>query len=66
MRQKKRVSEIEDKLMERKKAKEKREKQLIGNKERFEEINEAIKQNNIKLLGSLRKKKESKRDRRYI
>ena len=35
-----RVSDIEDKLMERKEAKEKREKQRIAHEERFQELSE--------------------------
>ena len=40
---KERVSDIEDKLMERKEAEEKREKQLMDHEGRHQEISDAIK-----------------------
>ena len=43
-----RVSDIEDKLMARKEAEEKREKQL---KDRLREINDSLRRKNLRLIG---------------
>ena len=45
-----RVSDIEDKLMERKEAEEKGEKQLIDHEGKLWEISDAIKWNNIRII----------------
>ena len=46
-----RVSDIEDKLMVRKEAEEKREKQLRDHEERLREINDSFRRKNIRLIG---------------
>ena len=46
-----RVSNIEDKLMERKEAEEKREKQLKDHEERLREINDSLRRKNLHLIG---------------
>ena len=46
-----RVSDIEDKLMARKEAEEKREKQLKDHKERLREINDSLRRKNLHLIG---------------
>ena len=46
-----RISDIEDKLMERKKAEVNREKQLRGHEERLWEVSIAIKLTNIRMIG---------------
>ena len=46
-----RVSDIKHKLMERKEAEEKREKQLRIHKERLWELNDSLRRNNIHLIG---------------
>ena len=45
------MSDIEDKLMVRKEAEEKREKQLRRHEERFREINDSLRRRNIYLIG---------------
>lgn len=45
------VSDIEDKIMERKEDKEKREKQLMDLEGKFQEISDTIKWNNIRIIG---------------
>ena len=47
----KRVNDIEDKLMVRKEAEEKREKQLRDHEERLREINDSLRRKNLCLLG---------------
>ena len=47
-----RVSDIEDKLMARKDAEEKREKQLQGLEESFKEINDSLRRENLRLPGA--------------
>ena len=46
-----RVSDIEDKLMARKEAEEKREKQLKDHEERLREINDILRRKNLHLIG---------------
>ena len=46
-----RVSDIEDKLMARKEAEEKREKQLKDHEERLMEINDSFRRKNLRLIG---------------
>ena len=46
-----RVSDIEDKLMARKEAEEKREKQLKDHEERLREINDSLRRKNLCLIG---------------
>ena len=45
------MSDIEDKLMARKEAEEKREKQLTDNEERLKEINGSLRRKNLRILG---------------
>ena len=45
------VSDIEDKLMARKEAEEKREKQLKDHEERLREINDSLRRKNLHLAG---------------
>ena len=45
------VSDIEDKLMARKVAEEKREKQLRDHEERLREVNDGLKKKNLCLIG---------------
>ena len=45
-----RISDIEEKLMQRKDCKKKREKQLRAHKERIQEINDSLKKITSKLL----------------
>ena len=45
------MSEIEDKLMERKEAEGKREKQLKAHEERIRKINDRLRRKNICLIG---------------
>ena len=45
------VSDIEDKLMARKKAEEKREKKLKDHEERLREINDSLRRKNLHLIG---------------
>ena len=59
-----RVSDLEDRLMEKKKIEEKREKQLTIHKERLQEINDALNKPMSELLVCLRGKRE--RAQRYI
>ena len=46
-----RVSDIEDKLMTRKEAEEKSEKQLKDHEERLREINDSLRRKNLHLVG---------------
>ena len=46
-----RVSDIEDKLMARKEAEEKRENQLRDHEERLREINDSLRRKNLCLIG---------------
>jgi len=46
-----RINDIKDKLMERREAEEKREKQLMDHEGRFQEISDATKGNNIRITG---------------
>ena len=46
-----RLSDTEDKLMARKEAEEKREKQLKDHEERLREINDSLKRKNLHLIG---------------
>ena len=45
------MSDIEDKLMARKEAEEKREKQLRDHEERLREINDSLRRKNLRLTG---------------
>ena len=45
------ISDIEDKMMENKKAEKKRERKLLDHEGRFRELSNSIKQNNIHLIG---------------
>ena len=45
------MSDIEDKLMARKEAEEKREKQLKDHEERLREINDSLRRKNLHLIG---------------
>ena len=45
------MSNIEDKLMARKEAEEKREKQLKDHEERLREINDSLRRKNLCLIG---------------
>ena len=60
-----RVSDIEVKLMKKKEAKQKREKQLITHEERVQEISDAMKPTNIRIIG-MPEDEERYRARRYI
>ena len=46
-----RVSDIEDKLMARKEAEEKREKQLKDHEERLREIHDSLRRKNLRIIG---------------
>ena len=46
-----RASDLEDKLMARKEAEEKREKQLKDHEERLREINDSLRRKNLHLIG---------------
>ena len=46
-----RMSDLEDKLMERKEAEEEREKQSRTHEERLQETNNSLRRNNIRLTG---------------
>ena len=46
-----RVSDIEDKLMARKEAEEKRDKQLKDHEDRLREINDSLRRKNLHLIG---------------
>ena len=59
-----RVSDIEDKLMERKEAEGKREKQLMDHEGRLQEISNTIMQNDY--WGPREQRKRERGDRRYI
>ena len=45
------VNDIEDKLMVRKEAEEKREKQLRSHEERLREINDSLRRKNLRIIG---------------
>ena len=47
------ISDIEDKLMERKEPKKKREKQLIAHEERLREINDGLEKKKKRIIGIL-------------
>ena len=46
-----RVSDVEDKLMARKEAEEKRDKQLKDHEDRLKEINDSLRRQNLRLIG---------------
>ena len=45
------MNDIEDKLMARKEAEEKREKQLEDHEERLRKINDSLRRKNLRLIG---------------
>ena len=47
-----RVSDVEDKLMARKEAEEKRDKQLKDHEDRLKEINDSLRRQNLRLIGA--------------
>ena len=60
MRQK-RISDIEDQMMENKEPEQERDKQLLGHEGRIREISDTIRQNNIRIIG-IPKEKEKERE----
>ena len=61
-----RVSDIEDKLMARKEAKEKREKQLKHHEERLSEVNYSIRKKKSTYTCGSRGYRKGQRDRKHI
>ena len=60
------MSDIADKLMARKEAQEKREKQLKDRKERLREINDSLRRNNLHLIGVPEVPKGTKDQKAYL
>ena len=60
------MSDIEDKLMARKEAKEKREKQLKDHEERLREINNSLRRKKSMYNWGARECQEGQRDRKHI
>ena len=60
------MSDIEDKLMARKEAEEKREKQLKDHEERLREINDSLRRKNLCIIGVPEERREGQRTRKYI
>lgn len=59
----KRVSDVEDEMIEHKEAEEKREEQLMSHEGRPRGISNTIKWKTITIIGSQRKKRVGERDR---
>ena len=60
------VSNIEDKLMARKEAEEKREKQLKDHEERLREINDSLRRKNLRLIGVTEGAKRTEDQKVYL
>ena len=61
-----RLSDIEDKLMARKEAEEKREIQLKDHEERLREINDSLRRKNLCLIGFHRMLKGTEDQKAYL
>ena len=61
-----RISDIEDKIMENKKAGKKRETKAKEHNLRIREISDSLKRNNIRIIGGPRTWRERKRGRRVM
>ena len=60
------VSDIEDKLMARKKAEEKREKELKDHEKRLREINDSLRRKNLHIIGVRRASSGTEGQKAYL